>query len=187
MAVADAVHRFFYFDIMMHHFEGRQSGDHCLLVLEQLVFAHPERVTAPHAPQPCWGDGNGAAFVLVHTYSAYGTTSFEGYIELKQGLRQDAFQEALLHCVGGDVRAALLRINVTASSDDAAGLRRLMSPRYNGEIYFMHGRLCPAVARALRAQILAGSRCGGGAQGLVVRTLMRALVLEDAEHAQCSI
>jgi hypothetical protein len=43
------------------------------------------------------------------------------------------------------------------------------------------------VARALRAQIVAGTRCGGGAQGLVVRTLMRALVLEDAQHAQCSV
>jgi hypothetical protein len=62
-----------------------------------------------------------------------------------------------------------------------------LSPGYNGKIYFMHGSLCPAVARALRAQIVAGTRCGGGAQGLVVRTLMRALVLEDAQHAQCSV
>ncbi len=177
--MAVAVHRFFHFDIMVHHLEGRQSGDHCLLVLEQLVFAHPERVTAPPAPQAFWGDGNGAAFVLAHTYSDYGTTSFEGYIELKQGLSQDAFKEALLRCVGCDVCAALRRITVTPSSDDAAGLRRVLSPvRYNGETYFMHGSLCPAVARALRSQI--GTRCGG-AQGLVVRTLMRALVLE--EHA----
>jgi hypothetical protein len=90
--------------------------------------------------------------VLAHTYIDYGTTSFEGYIELKQGLSQDAFKEALLRCVGGDVRAALRRITVTGvtpSSDDAAGLRRVLSPvRYNGETYFMHGSLCSAVARS---------------------------------------
>ena len=183
--------RFFHFAIALLHFEGPQSGDHCLLVLEQLVFAEPAHVTAPHAPQTAWGDDNGVAFVFAQTYAAHSSNLFEGYVELRRALSADAFQTALLRCVGDDVRAALRQIRVTAYSEaeeaaTATGLRRALRPLYNGEYYFMHGALCPAVARALRARIITPAdggaiiACGDAERGLLVRTLMRALALADA-------
>jgi hypothetical protein len=188
--------RFFHFAMTLEHFKGPQSGDHCLLVLEQLVFAEPARVDAVHAPQAGWGAGNGAAFVLGQTHSVHGIDQFEGFVELRHPLSGDEFQRALLRCIGSDhVRAALQKLIVTAYTDAeevdtaATGLRRALRGQYMGERYFMHGALCPAVARALRARLTAPDGrtivCGHCERGLLVRTLLRALALADASVVEC--
>jgi hypothetical protein len=162
--------------------------DQKLLLLEKLVFAQPESVTAAITqPQTVWGADNAATFVLGSTYTVYGVVVLMGYVELKHAMRKEDFDAALSKCLGEDVEARIRKMTTTAfKRATATGLECILRERYEQEHFFMHGRLCPEVGRAFNEAIAAQKklRCAAEERGQLVRALLRDIWGRMEERAE---